>query len=78
VAAGGSVEPFLVPGSPTGERDVTDDEVQQLPPGTELRDPHTGERLHLDRHTDLDDGWWLTDGSWRRWHHVPEYLPTGS
>lgn len=53
---------------------MTEQEVRDLAPGTPLRDPDTGERLTLVRHTDLDDGWWLSDGSWLRWHHVEPYL----
>jgi hypothetical protein len=54
--------------------DPRDQWVRDLPPGTMLRDPFTGERAALSHHTDMDDGWWLNDGSWIRWHHVPLWL----
>jgi hypothetical protein len=48
--------------------------IRGLPAGTRFRDRHTGEEVTLVEHTDCDDGWWLSDGSWIRWHHVPGYL----
>jgi hypothetical protein len=50
------------------------DRIRNLPPGTRCTDPDTGEQFTLDRHTELGDGWWLSDGSWLRWHHVGRYL----
>lgn len=48
--------------------------VRDLPPGTRVRSPFDGDRSTLSHHTDLDDGWWLADGSWLRWNNVPEWL----
>lgn len=64
-----------MPSEPEKESvDEQDRWVRDLAPGTELRNPFTGERLTLTRHTDFDDGWWLSDTSWLRWHHVAQWL----